>query len=68
MNIKVSRIRHPLASFTGEIFVGDEKTATAEQIKLAFDYYPVLQADQEEQNSLRGSQKSEVEGSGLIHS
>ena len=49
-------------------FVGDEKTATAEQIKLAFDYYPVLQADQEEQSSLEGSQKSEVEGSDLVHS
>ncbi len=68
MKVKVSRIRHPLASFTGEIFVGDEKTATAEQIKLAFDYYPVLQADQEEQSSLEGSQKSEVEGSDLVHS
>ena len=41
MKVKVSRIRHPLASFTGEIFVGDEKTATAEQIKLAFDYYRI---------------------------
>ena len=68
MKVKVSRIRHPLASFTGEIFVGDEKTATAEQIKLAFDYYPVLQADQEEQSSLEGSQKSKVEGSDLVHS
>ena len=68
MKVKVSRIRYPLASFTGEIFVGDEKTATAEQIKLAFDYYPVLQADQKEQSSLEGSQKSEVEGSDLVHS
>jgi len=42
MKVKVTRVRHPLASFTGEIFVGDEKTATAEQIKLAFDFFPVV--------------------------
>lgn len=42
MKVKVTRVRHPLAAFTGEIFVGDEKTATAEQIKLAFDFFPVV--------------------------
>ena len=42
MKIKVSRIRHPLACFQGEITVNKEKTSTAEEIKLAFDYYPVI--------------------------
>jgi acyl carrier protein len=42
MKVKVTRVRHPLAAFTGDIFVGDEKTATAEQIKLAFDFFPVV--------------------------
>jgi 3-hydroxyacyl-[acyl-carrier-protein] dehydratase len=47
MKIRVSRVRHPLACFSGEINVGGEKTATAEEIKLAFDYFPVVdgQAD-----------------------
>ena len=36
------RVRHPLACFSGEINVGGEKTATAEEIKLAFDYFPVV--------------------------
>ena len=46
MKVRVSRVRHPLACFSGEINVGGEKTATAE-IKLAFDYFPVVdvQAD-----------------------
>ena len=42
MKIKVARIRHPLACFQGEITVNKEKTSTAEEIKLAFDYYPVI--------------------------
>ena len=49
MTVKVSRIRHPLACFSGEILVGDQKTATADEIKLAFDYYPVFQSDQDGQ-------------------
>jgi acyl carrier protein len=47
MKVKVTRVRHPLAAFTGEIFVGDEKTATAEQIKLAFDFFPVVDFESE---------------------
>jgi hypothetical protein len=40
-------MRHPLAVFEGEIKVGDEKTASAEEIKLTFDYYPTVQGDSE---------------------
>ena len=43
MQVKVNRIRHPLASFQGEITVDGQKTATAEEVKLAFDYYPVIE-------------------------
>ena len=43
MQIKVNRVRHPLASFQGEITVEGQKTATAEEVKLAFDYYPVIE-------------------------
>jgi len=42
MKVKVSRIRHPLACFQGEILVENERTAHAEEVKLAFDYYPVF--------------------------
>jgi hypothetical protein len=42
MKVTVSRVRHPLACFKGEISVEGEKTAVAEEIKLAFDYYPVI--------------------------
>ena len=42
MQVQVSRVRHPLACFKGEISVGSEKTAHAEEIKLAFDYYPEI--------------------------
>jgi acyl carrier protein len=47
MKVRVSRVRHPLACFSGEINVGGEKTATAEEIKLAFDYYPVIDGQNE---------------------
>ena len=43
MQVKVNRVRHPLASFQGEITVEGQKTATSEEIKLAFDYYPVIE-------------------------
>ncbi len=45
MKVKVSRIRHPLACFQGDITVNDEKTSSAEEIKLAFDYYPIIDAE-----------------------
>ena len=48
MKVKVSRIRHPLACFLGEIAVEGEKTASAEEIKLAFDYYPVIDGQSED--------------------
>jgi len=43
MVVRPKRMRHPLAVFEGEIKVGDEKTASAEEIKLTFDYYPTVQ-------------------------
>ena len=46
LKVRVSRIRHPLACFKGEITVGDERTSHAEEIKLAFDYYPVIDAQE----------------------
>ena len=45
MKVKVSRIRHPLACFKGEINVEGERTAHAEEIKLAFDYFPIIDAE-----------------------
>ena len=42
MSVNVSRIRHPLACFSGEISVNAQKTAQAAEIKLAFDFYPIV--------------------------
>jgi hypothetical protein len=47
MVVRPKRMRHPLAVFEGEIKVGDEKTASAEEIKLTFDYYPTVQGASE---------------------
>ena len=38
LQIRPRNIRHPLALFQGNITVDGEKTAVAEEIKLAFDY------------------------------
>ena len=48
MKVQVSRIRHPLACFQGEITVEGERTAHAEEIKLAFDYFPIIDAQNED--------------------
>jgi len=52
MAIRVDRVRHPLACFSGEIVVGGQKASQADEIKLAFDFYPVVDgsADVPEQN------------------
>ena len=42
LSIRPKQIRHPIAVFDGLIRVGDEKAASAEEIKLTFDYYPKL--------------------------
>ena len=42
LKIKPKQIRHPMAVFDGQIRVGDEKAASAEEIKLTFDYFPKL--------------------------
>ena len=60
MKVKVSRIRHPLACFQGEINVEGEKTAIAEEIKLAFDYFPVIDG----QNSIVSEKSSVSNGNG----
>ena len=69
MTVKVSRMRHPLACFSGEILVGGQKTATADEIKLAFDYYPVFQSDQDGQprGSVIDSPAGTRNGSGPSH-
>ena len=47
MKVKLTRIRHPLACFQGEILANDDRTAHAEEIKLAFDYFPTLDSQVE---------------------
>lgn len=42
MSVNLEKVRHPLACFSGEINVEGEKTAHAGEIKLAFDYFPVI--------------------------
>ena len=63
MQVKVNRVRHPLASFQGEINVEGQKTATAEEIKLAFDYYPVIEGDVS--TSARLQDKDPQNGNGM---
>ena len=65
MQVKVNRIRHPLASFQGEITVDGQKTATAEEVKLAFDYYPVIEG--QVSTSAKNKESSPKNGNG-IHS
>lgn len=66
MKVRVLRVRHPLALFTGEITVGGERTATAEEIKLAFDYFPVV--DGQEQAQLKTQAKSLTNNDNGVHS
>jgi acyl carrier protein len=47
MSVKLARVRHPLACFSGEITVDGQKTAHAGEIKLAFDFYPVMDGSSE---------------------
>ena len=47
MKVKLTRTRHPLACFQGEILVNEDRTAHAEEIKLAFDYFPTLDSQVE---------------------
>ncbi|MEL0120761.1 MAG: hypothetical protein VXB01_17640 [Opitutae bacterium] len=56
LQIRTRNIRHPLALFQGSITVDDEKTAVAEEIKLAFDF---------ERADLPDSVKSSSNGSAL---
>ena len=65
MRVRPKRIRHPLAVFEGEIKVGDEKTALAEEIKLTFDYYPTVEgADGEELAALAATSSGNGNGKG----
>ena len=63
MQVKVNRIRHPLASFQGEITVEGQKTSTAEEVKLAFDYYPVIDGEVSTTAEMRGKNSSNGNGS-----
>ena len=65
MQVKVNRIRHPLASFQGEITVEGQKTSTAEEVKLAFDYYPVIDGEVSITANSRGNSSSNGNGSHL---
>jgi acyl carrier protein len=47
MSVNLEKVRHPLACFSGEINVGGEKTAHAGEIKLAFDFFPVIDGSTE---------------------
>jgi acyl carrier protein len=47
MSVKLEKVRHPLACFSGEITVEGEKTALAGEIKLAFDFYSVVDGSSE---------------------
>lgn len=60
LKVKVGRVRHPLACFSGEISVGDERASHAEEIKLAFDYYPVIDA-QHSADEGKSSQNGDAE-------
>ena len=62
MKVKVSRIRHPLACFKGEINVEGERTAHAEEIKLAFDYFPIIDALEDE--SIQNVDASRISSNG----
>ena len=48
MSVKVERVRHPLACFSGEILVNGQKTASAREIKLAFDFFPLMDGSSDE--------------------
>ena len=63
MQVKVNRVRHPLASFQGEISVEGQKTATAEEIKLAFDYFPVIDGQVRVESSESGTGAQNGNGS-----
>lgn len=54
MSVKVERVRHPLACFSGEILVNGQKTASAGEIKLAFDFFPLMDGSSDE-NSVKES-------------
>ena len=50
MSVNLEKIRHPLACFSGEISVAGEKTAHAGEIKLAFDFFPIVDASTDSQS------------------
>ena len=66
MKVKVSRIRHPLACFKGEINVEGERTAHAEEIKLAFDYFPIIDAEKEQAVQVSKSESNTKNGKSSI--
>ena len=66
MKVNVSRIRHPLACFKGEINVEGERTAHAEEIKLAFDYFPIIDAEKEQAVQISKSESNTKNGKSSV--
>ena len=66
MKVKVSRIRHPLACFKGEINVEGERTAHAEEIKLAFDYFPIIDSEKEQAVQISKSESNIKNGKSAV--
>ena len=60
MSVKVERVRHPLACFNGEILVNGQKTAHAGEIKLAFDFFPLMDGATEQKPATESSSVSGV--------
>ena len=60
MSVKVERVRHPLACFSGEILVNGQKTAHAGEIKLAFDFFPLMDGATEQNPVVENSTVSRV--------
>ena len=60
MLVKVDRVRHPLACFSGEILVNGQKTAHAGEIKLAFDFFPLIDGATEQNSATESSSVSGV--------
>ena len=58
MRVTPKRMRHPLAVFEGEIKVGEDKTASAEEIKLTYDYYPVVGGSSQAAGASSGAKES----------
>jgi len=66
MAIRVEHIRHPLACFSGEIFVDGQKSASAQEIKLAFDFYPLVDGSNETSGQIESNSQNGVGRHGFL--